>query len=394
MKSSSPTKVFYLLIVSQYGGTSLWFATNAILSQLQAEHLWLADALGWLVSAVQLGFIIGTLCISITGLTDKFSPSKIFFIGSLLGSIGNVLCLLNQSSFSLMISSRFLTGVCLAAIYPVGMKIASDWREQGLGHWLGALVGALVLGTAFPQALKLFPQFVDAQIMTVLVSVLALVSGVLVLFFIPDGPYRKAASKFSFHDVRLVFGKPNFRSAAFGYFGHMWEVYAFWAFVPWMISSFNSIAGNNLSVPWWSFSAIGAGAIGCWVGGLLSQKFGSKSIATVALISSGICCLCSPFIFQLPSALFLIIIIFWGFMAASDSPQFSALVAQNAPQQVRGSAITITTCIGFTITIFSIQLLNQLMGSVPTIWMMIMLLPGPVFGVVSLLNKGELSQPT
>src|SRR5882672_3623289 len=192
------TQVFYTLLISQFCGTSLWFAGNAILPQLQKEYHWEPGALGYLVSSVQLGFIAGTLAAALSGITDRISPSKIFFISTLLGAGSNLFCLLDISSFNLVLISRLMTGFFLAGIYPVGMKIAADWRESGLGFWLGALVGALVIGTGFPHALNLFPGFVEAKTLTIIVSLMALSGGFVVLFLIKDGPFRKATTRFSF----------------------------------------------------------------------------------------------------------------------------------------------------------------------------------------------------
>jgi predicted MFS family arabinose efflux permease len=387
-----PSTIFYVLVLSQFCGTSLWFAGNAILPQLQAEHGWQADAVGYLTSAVQSGFILGTLIIALTGITDRLSPSKIFFVSSLLGALSNLICLFDLSSFSLMITSRFLSGLTLAGIYPVGMKIAADWREQGLGHWLGALVGALVLGTSFPHALKLFGELVNPEWLSIAISFIALMGGLMVWLFIPNGPFRKTAQQFSFASIGRIFKQPDFRAAAFGYFGHMWELYAFWAFVPWLITAYNEQSGNDLSVPLWSFITIASGGLGCWLGGLLSQRMGSKQIAKLALICSGFCCLVSPVLFQFsPVGLFLFLV-FWGFMVVADSPQFSTLVSQNAPQQFRGTAITLTVCIGFAITIASIQLLNFSQTRIFPSMLLILLLPGPVFGVLALLRKQPFSQ--
>jgi predicted MFS family arabinose efflux permease len=379
-------------VVSQFCGTSLWFAGNAILPQLQAEHGWQAEAVGYLTSSVQSGFILGTLIIALTGMTDRLSPSKIFFVSSLLGALSNLIGLLDISSFSLMITSRFLTGLTLAGIYPVGMKIAADWREQGLGHWLGALVGALVLGTSFPHALKLFGSLINPAGLSIAISAIALIGGLMIWLFIPDGPFRKTAQQFSFANIGRIFKQPDFRAAAFGYFGHMWELYAFWAFVPWLITAYNEQSVNNLSIPLWSFITIASGSLGCWFGGLLSQRMGSKPIAKLALICSGLCCLVSPALFDFSAAGLFAFLVFWGFMVVADSPQFSTLVAQHAPQQFRGSAITITICIGFAITIVSIQLLNFLQTQIPPSMLLFLLIPGPVLGVLALLKKQPISQ--
>jgi MFS family permease len=387
MPSAKANRVFFIIVFSQFCGTSLWFASNAVLPQLQSLYNWQPTSLGYLTSAVQLGFIAGTLLFAFSGITDKISPSKIFFFSSLVAASCNMLVLFDASSLGLALLSRVLTGFFLAGIYPVGMKIAADWNEQGLGNWLGALVGALVLGTAFPQGLKLFPQFIEPGVLIVAVSVLAVAGGLLIYLLVKDGPYRKPATHFSFSEIRTVFKSPEFRAPAFGYFGHMWELYAFWAFVPWAVNFYLKLNSSyDLHLPLYAFLIIGAGALGCFIGGQLSTKLGSKRVAQTALISSGICCLLSPWIWSLSPMLFLTFMIFWGFMAAADSPQFSALVAASAPASVRGSAITITICIGFAISIVTIQLLAFMQSFITPEYLFLLLAPGPIIGVL-LLNR-------
>ena len=387
MPGSKSSKVFFIIVFSQFCGTSLWFATNAILPQLQVLYSWQADALGHLTSSVQLGFIAGTLLFAISGITDKISPSKIFFVSSVIAALSNAVVLIDPSSFGLMLISRALTGFFLAGIYPVGMKIAADWNEGGLGHWLGALVGALVVGTAFPQALKLIPHFLEPNVLVTGVSILALLGGALVFLLIKDGPFRKPATHFSFSEVGTAFKIPGFRAPAFGYFGHMWELYAFWAFVPWTVNFYLSqYAYDGVHPSFFSFLIIAAGGVGCFVGGRLSFRMGSKRVAQTALIASGICCLISPFMWSLEFTHFFAFMLFWGFMAAADSPQFSALVAANAPTSVRGSAITITICIGFAISVITIQLLNIMQSVITPEYLFLLLAPGPIIGVL-LLNR-------
>jgi len=387
MPRSQTSKVFFIIVFSQFCGTSLWFAGNAALPQLQSLYDWQPGALGYMTSAVQLGFIFGTLLFAITGVTDRFSPSVVFLISSLIAATCNAISIVDLSSFELVLTSRCLTGFFLAGIYPVGMKIASDWNEKGLGHWLGALVGALVLGTAFPHAIKLSPQFLAPHILLLMVSVLAVVGGFLIYFFVHDGPYRKPSIRFSFLDIRSVFQYSPFRQPAFGYFGHMWELYTFWAFVPWSISYYTSLHPSlAIHETIIAFVVIAVGGLGCVIGGKLSFRFGSRKIAQLALISSGICCLLSPWIWGLSPEFFISFMIFWGLMVVADSPQFSALVATNAPASVRGSAITITTCIGFAITIISIQLLTFLQDLMSGHYLFLALAPGPIIGVL-LLNR-------
>jgi MFS family permease len=391
MARSKTSWVFFIIILSQFCGTSLWFAGNAVLPQLQTLYQWPLESLGYITSSVQIGFILGTLLFAVSGISDKFSPSRVFFISSIIASVCSAICLLDLSSFGLVVTSRCLTGFFLAGIYPVGMKIAADWNQDGLGHWLGALVGALVLGTAFPHGLKLIPQLIEPQLLLVAVSALAVLGGLLILLFVKDGPYRKPSLRFSFADIRKVFQTPEFRAPAFGYFGHMWELYALWAFVPWAITYNSNIHSLSLSPTFLAFIVIAAGAAGCFLGGKLSFRLGSKNVAQIALVSSGICCLLSPWIWSLPPIVFLIFMIFWGFMVSADSPQFSALVAASAPAQVRGSAITITTCIGFAISIFSIQLLTFVQPPIHNDYLFLLLAPGPIVGVL-LLNRSNFTK--
>lgn len=381
-RSSDNTKViFYTIIFAQFCGTSLWFAGNTVLPQLQQLYQWPASALGYLTGIVQLGFIIGTLTFALLGIADRFSPSKVFFISCIAGAICNASTLTAPSSYALILSSRLLTGICLAGIYPVGMKIAADWQEHGLGHWLGALVGALVLGTAFPYGLKLMPQFVDTQKLLIGISVLAFLGGLTLFVLVPNGPYRKAGTQFNFSGIRNAFRLPAFRSPALGYFGHMWELYAFWAFVPWAIDHYNQYAGLSLNTSIVAFMVIASGAAGCIGGGQISFKKGSEKVALIALIISGICCLLSPLIWHLPFFIFITVMVVWGVAVVADSPQFSALVARNAPPDIRGSAITMVTCIGFAITIVSIQLLNFWKDAYSSDYLFLLLVPGPLFGV-------------
>ena len=382
MNRKAPARVFYVIIISQFFCTSVWFAVNAVLPQLQAAFQWPDEALGYTTSSIQLGFISGTLAFAVAGISDRFSPTVLFFVCSALAAAANAACLVDLSSLGLNIISRFATGFFLAGVYPVGMKIASDWEQAGLGHWLGALVGALVLGTAFPHALKLAPGFVEPGLLIVSVSALCAIGGAGMRLLIKDGPFHKPTPKFSFADLRQVFKVPAFRAPAFGYFGHMWEVYAFWAFVPVILSFYQSMHRTDFSLPLWSFAAIASGFLGCVAGGRLSLQFGSKMVAGAALLSSAICCLLSPMMFDAPFPVFMSFTFFWGFTVVADSPQFSALVASSAPPSVRGSAITFTTCIGFAITIVSIQLLNSLQNLISARYLLFLLSPGPLLGLV------------
>jgi MFS family permease len=217
------------------------------------------------------------------------------------------------------------------------------------------------------------------------VSAIAAFGGLLMVVLVPDGPYLAKGAKFDPGALKKIFQSKNFRSSAFGYFGHMWELYTFWAFVPVMLATHMG-AGTTirLDIPLWAFLIIGVGSIGCAGGGLLTGKFGSARVASAQLTISGICCMISPFLFSAPTPVFLFFLLIWGLTVVGDSPQFSALNALNAPKALVGSALTIVNCIGFSITIVSIQLLSYASHFIDTRWLFLLLTIGPVVGLYTM----------
>lgn len=352
-----------------------------------ASNFGLQDsALGDLTSAVQFGFISGTLVFALLTIVDRFSPSKVFFLSALLATVANMGLVWEGNDLMSLLVLRFATGFFLAGIYPVGMKIASDYYEKGLGKSLGFLVGALVLGTAFPHLLKVFTSNFDWQYVIFTTSAMAVTGGTLMLLFLADGPYRKAGQDLKLLAFLDVFRNKKFRSAAFGYFGHMWELYAFWAFVPIIFQSYLDLHPNTtFNIPLLSFFTIGLGGLACVIAAYLAEIWSAKKIATIALFLSGLSCLVSPFIFQLDmSYLFVAFLFFWGMTVIADSPLLSTLVAQNAASEIRGTALTIVNCIGFSITIISIQLLNKLALVFDATNLYLLLALGPVLGLIAL----------
>ena len=380
----APRRILPVIIGSQFAGTSLWFAGNAVLADLQRAWDLPAGALGYATSAVQLGFIAGTLVFAFLAVADRVSPRIVFFVCSIAGAVANLGVYVIGGGVWPLVACRFVTGFFLAGIYPVGMKIASGWYRSDLGAALGFLVGALVLGTAFPHLLKGLGGTLPWETVLAAVSAVAAAGGVLMLLFVPDGPYLAAAAKFDARALAVIFRSPRFRASAFGYFGHMWELYAFWAFVPFALAAHAAAGGGGLNVPLWAFAVIAAGFLGCAGGGLVSLRAGSARVAFAQLAASGACCVASPFLFHAPTPVFLAFLIFWGIVVIGDSPQFSTLNAQNAPREFVGSALTIANCIGFAITIGSIQLLNVLAGPASAPWLFLALAPGPALGLVAL----------
>lgn len=378
-----------VIIISQFCCTSLWFASNGVMLDLVTNYNLSIDSLGHLTSAVQIGFITGTLLFAVFTIADRFSPSKVFFFSAILGAAFNLALIIENQTLFLLLSFRFFTGFFLAGIYPVGMKIATDYYDKGLGKSLGFLVGALVLGTALPHLLKDIMQNFPWENVIIATSLLSSFGGFLMLVFIKDGPFRTKSKGLNFSACFSVFKNINFRKAAFGYFGHMWELYTFWAFVPIILQLFIDTHQNvNFNISLLSFLIIGIGAIACVLGGYLASKFTTKRIAFNALLSSCLCCLIAPLVFFINSEiLFLFFLFFWGMVVIADSPLFSTLVAQNAPSKNKGTALTIVNCIGFAITIISIQALTYLMNSYNTYWIFLVLAIGPILGLINLKTK-------
>lgn len=380
-----------VIVVSQFFCTSLWFAGNSVISDIANELHLQPVYLAHLTSAIQFGFIAGTLVFAIFTISDRFSPSLIFFISSILAGLFNLGITITPIDAGEILLFRFLTGFFLAGIYPVGMKITSDYYQAGLGKSLGFLVGALVLGTAFPHLIKNFTIGFPWKYVIYSTSLLSALGGLSILLFVPDGPFRKQGQKLKFTTFIKGFRQRNFRVNSFGYFGHMWELYAFWAFVPVMLSSYNQrYSGVNLNVSLLSFLIIGSGAGACVFSGIISKRYGAKKIATISLFLSGVCCLVSPFFLFSGSAGLLIIFLFvWGLVVIADSPLFSTLVAQNAPEESRGTSLTIVNCIGFSITIISIQFISFFSDKINSQYIYMLLAIGPVLGLIALLNRNN-----
>ncbi len=343
------------------------------------------ETLGDMTAAVQLGFIAGTLVFALLSIADRYSPRKVFLISALLGAAFNAATYVAGSNLWPLLLLRFATGFFLAGVYPVGMKIASSWFDRDLGKALGFLVGALVLGTALPHLIRALGTDLRWESIMLAVSAVAVLGGGLMYWLVPDGPFLKQGTRFDPTAMASVFRSREFRASSFGYFGHMWELYALWAFVPIYLGSIETEGGlGSASQSFWTFVIIGAGAIGCVAGGLASLKFGSARVASLQLAASGACCLLSPMAFGLPYPVVIAFLILWGVVVVGDSPQFSALNARYAPAHLVGSALTIANCIGFAVTIFAIQLLNHAATLMGPQYLFLLLLPGPIFGLWAL----------
>ncbi|WP_235184049.1 MFS transporter [Hymenobacter sp. IS2118] len=387
-----PRWVLPIIVFAQFACTSLWFAGNAVLPDLLRESGLTGTSLGAVVSAVQLGFIVGTLAFGLLRLADRVPPARLFMGCAVLGSLTNAALLLPGTTAATVLGLRFATGLCLAGIYPVGMKIAADYYENGLGRALGYLVGALVLGTALPHLLRWLAAGFAWQAVVLATSGLALLGGGLLWGLVPSGPFRRPGVRVRLSAAWNVFRERAFRQAVLGYFGHMWELYTFWAFVPLLLATHAQLHPEAGPVsPAWAFGLIAAGAPACVAGGYLARRWGSLGTARVALAVSGVCCLLSPLLLALPRPAFGAGVLVWGMAVVADSPQFSAVVAQRAPKFATGTALTLVTCLGFALTIVSLQLFAALQSVLEARYLFLLLVPGPVLGLLA--TRGSAKKP-
>jgi MFS family permease len=368
-------------VLAQLAGTSPWFAVNAVMPELQRAHGYSEAAVGTLSSALQLGFIAGTLMFALLALADRFSARRLFLISTCGAAVCTLAAAALAHSYTGLLLWRVATGFCLAGIYPVGMKIASQWFPRGLGTALGWLLGALVLGSASPYLLRALGASLPWQSVFIAVAVLAVLAGVAVVRLIPEPPVRAGATPLRLGALASLWRDARTRASVFGYFGHMWELYTVWVLMPLVLAT--RLQGG-VAVSGWAFVALGAGALGCVVGGLLAPRFGSARVAGTQLATSGLCCLAAPWMLVAPLPLFLGWLVLWGITVAGDSPQFSALTAANAPREAVGSVLTLTNSIGFTISALSIELFVRLSATQPLATLLPWLALGPVLGLLAL----------
>lgn len=370
------------IAIAQLFGTSLWFSANSATDELMQRWNATAADIGWLTSAVQVGFILGTLVFALGGLADRYRASRIFVYCALAGALCNAgFAWLSQGLASGMLL-RFLVGLTLAGIYPIGMKLIVSWAPERTGQALAHLVAMLTLGTALPHALREAGASLPWQGIITASSLLALFGALLVLR-LGDGPHLpNAPAPRSMLGGIDAFRVPRFRAAALGYFGHMWELYTFWTLVPLLVASvLTTETPLPLGVAGLSFVVIAMGALGCWVGGALSQRVGSAKVALSALAASGLCALAFALFWQvLPASLLMLLLLVWGAMVIADSPQFSSLAARACPQERVGAALAIMNSLGFALTVVSIAVTTALfehLGLAAT-WLLV---PGPILGL-------------
>jgi MFS family permease len=364
--------------------SSTWFSGTAAAPALQPAWSLGDAAAAWLTLATQLGFIAGTFLYAALNVADVYNARRVFFASALAGAACNAVFAALADGFGSGVALRFATGVTLAGVYPVGMKIVASWFRTGLGWRLGVMVGALTLGTATPFLLRALGADLGWRAPAGMASALAVAGGVLMLVAVGDGPHLSGRAPFQPRVMIDVFRDRAFRHTALGYFGHMWELYAFWS----LLAAY--LAGAGVSrIPVIAFATIAVGAIGCAAGGWWSRRVGERRIALGALVASGTLCALSGFAYELPAPLLCAYVLVWGVVVVADSPQFSALAARTCPPQYVGTALTVQNGVGFAVTLVTIQLVPLLAGELGWRWAFVALAVGPAFGAWHMAKLGS-----
>jgi MFS family permease len=374
-----------VIVVAQLFGTSLWFSANSAADDLIRTWGIAPADIGTLTNAVQLGFILGTLTFAISGLADRYPASRIFAICAILGALGNAAFALFATGMAVGVPLRFAVGFCLAGVYPLGMKLVVSWVPERAGAALAQLVGMLTLGTALPHGIRLAGAGWSWQATILVSSALALLAAAMI-FGLGDGPHLKRrhdAPPLRLGRVFYAFSVQEFRASALGYFGHQWELYAFWTLVPALVILSGLATPGSTALSGLAFAIIGIGALGCILGGWWSQRIGSARVAATALALSALCCAIFPFNMDWPAGIKIGLLLLWGASVVADSPHFSALSARACAPEIVGSALAFQNSVGFAITMLSIQLGTAWIGAWGTsiAWL---LLPGPLLGLLGL----------
>jgi MFS family permease len=374
-------RILLLLSLAVLLSMAVYFSASAVVPAL--TRLWSLDDSGrsWLTMSVQLGFVIGALLSALTNLSDLVPAPRLMAISAFLAALATALIAF-AGSFPVALVLRLLTGIFLVGVYPVGMKIISTWTQADRGLGIGLLVGALTIGSASPHLVNALGGVGDWKLVIYSAAGFAALGGLIALLFIKEGPYRTATPKFNWKYVGEVMRQRDLVLANLGYLGHMWELFAMWAWMQVFLAA--SFAVTGLSETWASaagFAVIAMGGLGSLAAGQLADRFGRTTVTIVSLVMSGVCSVLVGFFFGGNPILLVLLCLAWGFAVVADSAQFSAAVSELCHKEYTGTALTLQTSLGFLLTLVTIRLVPTLENYFGWTWAFAFLALGPVVGI-------------
>lgn len=379
-------RVLTLVCVALVLSMTTWFSATAVTPELAAVWDLSPSDAAWLTNMVQLGFVLGALGSSLINLPDIVAPRKLMAIAAALAAVAN-LCLLAAPSVSSLLLARLVTGVALAGVYPPALKLISTWFVRRRGTALGAVIGALTVGSASPHLVRGLFDHVDWRVVVVIASAATMAGAVILGTCAKEGPAPFSRAVFDPRQIAAVVRNRPLALANLGYFGHMWELYAMWG---WFLA-FVAAAPPSLGVPdaktasLITFSVIGIGVLGAVLGGVLADRIGRTATAAAMLATSGLCALAIGFVYDGPSWLFALVALVWGVSVIGDSAQFSAMATELSDPRYVGTSLALQLGVGFALTILSIRLVPEFSQYVGWQWSFILLVPGPAIGFLAMI---------